>query len=1470
MWTNSKSVPRRQYLRNALILLVIVPVVASVFITPQAIARSAALGRVSVSTPSIGTSLARSNTMLSPASYLPTIPPNAISAPDTIGLWTPTGPVGSPPTVNSIVMDGPATQVGTQIVIATDSGVYLSTTGGSSWTDWSDGLLSQTATAVVRGASGTFYVLAGGLVYRRTPADAIWSNYSQSLPDGSIFKFLAISPDETLFTANDSTFVTLSMYRRGSADTGWSNFAAGLPSSGLKALVVGSSEVYAGFANNVLASPLTSATWISIKSEGTTPSPRDLPLASNPLNVLAVDPDGRLYAGLTPTSPPNNSGGVWRTTTCPPTASGRCWEAFNGTPNTGNYLGNSSITQLAITQAREVFAVSQQDINLKGTDDTPATRWSRSTDSSVGTLVPSPTASRTSGDNVVFFGSQNGILRSFDLGGNASLVNDGLELGSAIHSLSFTDNRTFFAASDKYAYRSNDNGAGWTAIYQQSFVYPIVSIEPSATYGQDGYVFLSEALERLRAQKALNSASNYQFLLATSVNQGTAWATTFPDLFADQRADVLLSSPSFQDDGTLFAAEFSTISPETSVGTSVLRSTDRGVSWSSIDTGLENRHLQALAIAPGSGDRPTLVAGTDTGIFTFDTQTVSWKDFNADQIIGSIRQIAYSPNYSSDQALFILGDSGLYRYHVNATPQWERLSATNLPLAEVQTLRISPAWASDTILFAQTSQDVWISRDSGSTWEPVSKLGLPELDILSLEVSPDFANDRAIFVGTNGKGIFKYILPPPAPPWLVLLYLGGQDHGGDQSLDESIKLLLDRLRALPTNPAVRIVALYDGNQADDSVIYVKDSQADGLRKATDLPPELAGKELDTGSVSTLKSFIRWARQTYAGSPYTMLSIVDHGGGWAPDFGLPGQHESEASIESGGWRGMSLDVSGPNDVTSLSTKETGQALRDLGDLGQFNIIFFDACLMGQIETAYEIRDYTDYFIAGENLLWSNLPYDKYFAETVMINGADKGLKPITTPEMLASNIVDLYDAFTPYDPSDAHNQAFAIAAVNMQKLIDLDLGGKTNMLAEQLFKPLPAGNIPPTNALRIAIQKAYEQAQKFDYDVNLAIDQLTDGYVDLAHFALLVSQEISALPDLSPDVTSAQKTAIIAAADAISNILTPMGANQIILNRRHQNADVPKQGTGPWKFDKAYGLSIYMPLGERDCRPSGQVGDPDDGLCTQTELEPSLTHPGIVRQLKYYINPNQLAFTKNARNWSILLNALDQNPIKCLPAQANSEMEGLACSTKLDSEYTRNLLTRPFNSPYMLRTEWRVFLPLLLDLGTRDAGTDLEVLNPVQVPPSAPQVGQPVEIKVTIKNRGTANITQPFWVDLYIDPSEKPRTNHLWPELDPDKIGVAWRVYGLGAGQTVTLSTLHPNDPLDPGHRYSSFTAFLSSGAHQLYVLVDSYAEGQDRGAVIEDNEQNNLSEPIAVTVRDGGVLTGSAAPHVVLDARPAR
>ena len=91
--------------------------------------------------------------------------------------------------------------------------------------------------------------------------------------------------------------------------------------------------------------------------------------------------------------------------------------------------------------------------------------------------------------------------------------------------------------------------------------------------------------------------------------------------------------------------------------------------------------------------------------------------------------------------------------------------------------------------------------------------------------------------------------------------------------------------------------------------------------------------------STLSGFIRWCKDRYPASRYDLI-LWDHGGG---------------SLQ-----GYAHDELYPNGT--MTVDEISKALKDGGI--KFDAVGFDACLMGNLETAIAVEPYADYLIASE--------------------------------------------------------------------------------------------------------------------------------------------------------------------------------------------------------------------------------------------------------------------------------------------------------------------------------------------------------------------------------------------------------------------------------------------------------------------------------------------------------------------------
>lgn len=161
---------------------------------------------------------------------------------------------------------------------------------------------------------------------------------------------------------------------------------------------------------------------------------------------------------------------------------------------------------------------------------------------------------------------------------------------------------------------------------------------------------------------------------------------------------------------------------------------------------------------------------------------------------------------------------------------------------------------------------------------------------------------------------------------------------------------------------------------------------------------------------------------------------------------------------------------------------------------------------------------------------------------------------------------------------------------------------------------------------------------------------------------------------------------------------------------------------------------------------------------------------------------------------------------------------------------------------------QAYLPLVVRPGQPDLTIASIEIIPNQTSFTA---GQPVEIRVTVRNIGTAP-AGPFWVDLSINPDRPPQTNDLWHDhcgLSPC-FGAAWGVTRtLQPGEEITLST---SSGFDPFRTY--WLGWLASGTTTIYALADSWNTVGASGAVLESDETNNRG------VRDGLTVSGTNPP----------
>lgn len=99
-------------------------------------------------------------------------------------------------------------------------------------------------------------------------------------------------------------------------------------------------------------------------------------------------------------------------------------------------------------------------------------------------------------------------------------------------------------------------------------------------------------------------------------------------------------------------------------------------------------------------------------------------------------------------------------------------------------------------------------------------------------------------------------------------------------------------------------------------------------------------EVNTGRSQTLRSFLEYAKQNYPAERY-IIAFYGHGRGWL---------------------GACQDATDGNDY--LTMEEMRAALAETG--GAALVLFTGPCLMGALESVYELRDCTEAYVASEDL------------------------------------------------------------------------------------------------------------------------------------------------------------------------------------------------------------------------------------------------------------------------------------------------------------------------------------------------------------------------------------------------------------------------------------------------------------------------------------------------------------------------
>ena len=277
---------------------------------------------------------------------------------------------------------------------------------------------------------------------------------------------------------------------------------------------------------------------------------------------------------------------------------------------------------------------------------------------------------------------------------------------------------------------------------------------------------------------------------------------------------------------------------------------------------------------------------------------------------------------------------------------------------------------------------------------------------------------------------------PSQTDWTFLVYLDGDNNLESAAIDDFLEM-----SSVGSDAHVKIVVLLDrhpcdGNCSDPSCPtpctagHYSHQYGDwagtrrGIINAGDVPTGTWGTsigEANMGATQTLVSFVEWGMQTYPASYYAVV-FWNHGGGW---------RRRAPAEEPLPFKAVCWDETDGNNT--LEMKEVRNALQIIEtDEQEPDLVGFDACLMGMVEVAYEIREHGSVMVGSEK----TEPNDGWPYDTIL---TDLVGNPAMSAADLGSTIVSRY--YQSYGNSEILS-AIDLASVDV-------LATRTDSLAQTL-------------------------------------------------------------------------------------------------------------------------------------------------------------------------------------------------------------------------------------------------------------------------------------------------------------------------------------------------------------------------------------------------------------------------------------
>lgn len=453
--------------------------------------------------------------------------------------------------------------------------------------------------------------------------------------------------------------------------------------------------------------------------------------------ALALAPSGDAYAGT-------SRGGVYRSTNL-----GAGWtRVWTGVPD-------SSVRSLAITTGGVVFAGTQRSGLYRSTNS--GTSWSAVGGGITGADITALALTTTG----VYAGTSSGVFRSTDNGGTWTPLNGGLTNTNVVALYAGASGLLLAGTDGGGIFRSTNGGASWTDV--GAGLGPFRSVWTFANTGT-GQIY----------------AAAWGGGLHRSTDNGATWSQA-------PLTNTWIYSIAATSSGPVFAGGYD--------ASGVYRTTNNGVSWQSLNTGLSGLGVTALAV----DDSGAILLGTGNyaetggGVYRSTNSGASWTSISVGLPTSMVH--AFAVTATGQYFAGTLG-SGIYR-STNRGANWSAVNGS-LGSPVIRSLLATPG-----NLFAATgTAGVYRSTDNGGNWTAVNG-GVSNLRTWALASNAPgtiylgtgvYGDSGHVYRSTNNGSSWTriFVQAPPHPVWALTinpsghLYVGTYGNGLFRSTNNGI------------------------------------------------------------------------------------------------------------------------------------------------------------------------------------------------------------------------------------------------------------------------------------------------------------------------------------------------------------------------------------------------------------------------------------------------------------------------------------------------------------------------------------------------------------------------------------------------------------------------------------------------------------------------------------------------------------